>query len=233
MARDLLQDAELYDPSIKQGMKFTPFISAITANYQLTVEHPTLLFLDPNGGSKDVLLPAEADSEGLFFLISNTADASETLIVKEDSDTTTIASVVQNAAGLFWCDGTTWYGYTFLGAASTVTIANLTVASFATLLAAAEGIQHLSGAGAVSVTQGITLLTTTGADALTLVDGLTTGHKKAVIMIADGGDGTLTPTNFGNGTTMTFADVGDSVTLIWDATGGNWWIESNNGVLVA
>ena len=50
-------------------------------------------------------------------------------------------------------------------------------------------------------------------------------------MITDGGDGTLTPTNFGNGTTLTFADAGDSVIL--EFTNSAWYILSNNGVAVA
>ena len=38
-------------------------------------------------------------------------------------------------------------------------------------------------------------------------------------MITDGGDATLTPTTMANGTTLTFADAGDSAILMWIATG--------------
>ena len=76
------------------------------------------------------------------------------------------------------------------------------------------GTQNLSGAGAVDVTNDLTLLTTTGADALTLADGAE-GQRKLIIMVADGGDGTLTPTSLGNGTTITFDDVGDCAELIF------------------
>jgi len=50
-------------------------------------------------------------------------------------------------------------------------------------------------------------------------------------MDADGGDGTLTPTNLAGGTTITFNDVGDGVILFFDGT--NWFIIANNGATIA
>jgi len=94
------------------------------------------------------------------------------------------------------------------------------------------GVQGLSGAGAVDLTNLITELTTTGANALTLADGTTSGQVKIVNMIVDGGDGTLTPTTFANGTTITFDAVGESVTLVWNSTIG-WVATSVNGATVA
>ena len=84
--------------------------------------------------------------------------------------------------------------------------------------------QSLSGAGAVDVTSAVTHITTTGVDALTLANGVP-GQRKYIVMIADGGDGTLTPANLGNGTTITFDDVGDSADLLftnsaWHFMGG-------------
>lgn len=80
--------------------------------------------------------------------------------------------------------------------------------------------QELSGAGAVDLTSVTTFITTGGADALTLADG-TEGQVKILVMVADGGAGTLTPTNYGNGSTLTFDDVGDSAMLVFRT--GNWW----------
>jgi hypothetical protein len=88
------------------------------------------------------------------------------------------------------------------------------------------GHQALSGAGAVDVSSVVTFWTTTSADAGTLADG-TVGQIKKIVMVADGGDGTLTPTNFGNGATITFADVGDAVELSFDGT--NWWVVGSHG----
>ena len=92
-------------------------------------------------------------------------------------------------------------------------------------------VQALSGAGAVDVTSLITQVTTTGADALTLANGAN-GQLKIITMVADGGDGTLTPTTFANGTTITFNDVGDSVLLVYNTTGG-WAAVSNVGCTIA
>lgn len=85
--------------------------------------------------------------------------------------------------------------------------------------------QTLTGAGAVDITSAITHVVTTAADALTLADG-TEGQRKFIVMKTDAGDGTLTPTNLGNGSTITFDDVGDSSDLIftnaaWHMIGGS------------
>ena len=92
-------------------------------------------------------------------------------------------------------------------------------------------VQALSGAGAVDITSLITQVTTTGADALTLANGAN-GQMKIITMVADGGDGTLTPTTFANGSTITFNDVGDSVLLVYNTTGG-WAAVSNVGCTIA
>ena len=94
------------------------------------------------------------------------------------------------------------------------------------------GVQSLSGAGAVDLTNLVTELTTTGANALTLADGSTSGQIKIVNMIVDGGDGTLTPTTFANGTTITFDAVGESATLVWNSTVG-WVATSTVGATIA
>lgn len=95
-------------------------------------------------------------------------------------------------------------------------------------------VQSLSGPGAVNVTTLTTAFTSTGTgDALTLADGVA-GQLKAIVYVAEaaGADtGILTPTNFGNGTTITFNAVGESVLLQF--LGTDWWIVSNNGATVA
>ena len=94
------------------------------------------------------------------------------------------------------------------------------------------GVQALSGSGAADLTNLITELTTTGADALTLADGTTSGQVKIVNMIVDGGNGTLTPTTFANGTTITFDAVAESATLVWNSTIG-WVATSVQGATIA
>ena len=91
--------------------------------------------------------------------------------------------------------------------------------------------QSITSAGAVDLTSFVGFVdTSSGAMALTLADG-TEGQVKNLVMIADSGDATLTPANFGNGSTITFNDAGDSCVLAFD--GADWWVVSNNGCTVA
>ena len=96
------------------------------------------------------------------------------------------------------------------------------------------GVQTLSGAGAVNLTDLITELTTgAGAAAVTLADGSTSGQIKIINHIVDGGGtATVTPTTFANGTTIAFDAVGESVTLVWNSTVG-WVASSVNGATVS
>jgi hypothetical protein len=95
-------------------------------------------------------------------------------------------------------------------------------------------VQALSGPGAVNVTQLTTAFTSTGTgDALTLADGVA-GQLKMIVYVAEaaGADtGILTPTNLGAGTTITFNNVGDSVTLQFIGT--DWWVIGLRGAVVA
>ena len=85
----------------------------------------------------------------------------------------------------------------------------------------------ITDAGAVSVTTYFTEVTTTTASALTLADGEKVGQMKKIILIVDAGDATLTPANFVDGSTVTFADAGDYVILMY--TDAGWRaIESGN-----
>ena len=92
------------------------------------------------------------------------------------------------------------------------------------------GVESVSGAGALNLTDLITEVTTTGADALTLANG-SAGQVKIVTMIVDGGDGTLTPATLAGGTTITFNDVGDGVVLVYGTAG--WVVVGNNGATIA
>jgi hypothetical protein len=95
-------------------------------------------------------------------------------------------------------------------------------------------VQALSGPGAVNVTQLTTAFTSTAAgNALTLADGAQ-GQIKTIIYVAEaaGGDtGVLTPTNLGSATTITFNNIGDSVTLQF--VGTDWWVVGFRGAVVA
>ena len=87
-------------------------------------------------------------------------------------------------------------------------------------------VQTISGPGAINVTSLHTAITTTGADAYTLANGVV-GQVKIISMAVDGGDATITPTTFANGSTITFEDVNDCITLLYTANG--WLSIANQG----
>ena len=79
--------------------------------------------------------------------------------------------------------------------------------------------QALTAAGAVSITTTVTTVASSGAIALTIADGIQ-GQIKVIVFITDGGDATLTPATMNDGTTLTFADAGDSAILMWIGASG-------------
>lgn len=82
-------------------------------------------------------------------------------------------------------------------------------------------------AGAVSVANYSTLVTTTGAAAITLASGTQIGQMKKIAMTVDGGDATLTLTGY---TSIVFDDAGDYVVLMWN--GAAWFVLENSGTTV-
>ena len=78
----------------------TPTGTTITSNS---------LHVDANSATtEDLLLPPEADCNGLMLMICNTGG--EDIVVKEDGDSTTVCTISTAEVGLVTCDGTTWRG---------------------------------------------------------------------------------------------------------------------------
>ena len=96
------------------------------------------------------------------------------------------------------------------------------------------GVQSLSGAGAVDLTNLVTELTTgAGAAAVTLADGTTSGQIKIITMVVDGGGtATVTPVTFASGTTLAFDAVADTATLVWNSSRG-WILSADRNVTIA
>jgi hypothetical protein len=86
-----------------------------------------------------------------------------------------------------------------------------------------HGVQNLTGSGStevINLTDTVTCLTTTGAQNFSLANG-TEGQIKIITLKSDGGDATVTPATFVNGSTITFDSVNDTITLLYQSTG---WI---------
>jgi len=160
-----------------------------------------------------MLLPAGANST-LVSLVSADTLTNKSIDLTDNTVTGTMAEL-----------NTAISDETVVGRSTTDTLTNKTLADLKT------SVQTLSGAGAIDVVTGVTEVTTTAADALTLANG-TVGQLKIITMVADGGDGTITPTTFANGTTITMNDVGDTVVLVYVTTLG-WTVINNIGCTVA
>lgn len=89
--------------------------------------------------------------------------------------------------------------------------------------------EERSGAGAASLQTPVSLWTSTGADVVTLADGVD-GQIKIFINSVDGGSVVLTPANFSGASsaTVTMLTAGDCVAFLF--AGGSWhllWSTSN------
>lgn len=115
--------------------------------------------------------------------------------------------------------------------ATTITGALTLSSSLSVAGALTSTTQALSGAGAVNLTTLITKITSTGANALTLANGVD-GQVKILSMVVDGGDATLTPTTKTGYSTIVFNDAGDGCTLVYTTTTG-WMVVSNNGCTIS
>ena len=189
--------------------------------------------------------------EDLFAKINGVANSaindgaaltSDNVVLRASTDTLTNKTI---ALGSNTVSGTTAQFNTalsdgsFTTLAGTETLTNKTLtnptingATFSGTLAGAiiGGVESKSGAGALSLTHLITEVTSTGTDAITLANG-TAGQVKIITMIVDGGNATLTPATFHDGTTVTFDAVGESVVLVYHNTIG-WKAVSVSGATI-
>ena len=102
---------------------------------------------------------------------------------------------------------------------ATIANATLTAPAITGKLGFSDTPQAMTSAGAVSLTTTLTTVASSSAITLTLANG-TQGQIKIIVFITDGGDATLTPTTMNDGTTLTFADAGDSAILCWIGASG-------------
>ena len=81
-------------------------------------------------------------------------------------------------------------------------------------------VENITGGGAISLTTGVTFISTTGTEAYSLANG-TEGQVKIIIMKADGGNATITPDNLVGWTSVRLNDVHDNIQLMYGSTGWN------------
>ena len=95
-----------------------------------------------------------------------------------------------------------------------------------------QAAQALTAAGAVNITAAITTIVTSGAIALTLIDGIA-GQLKFITMVTQSGTATLTPSTLNGKSTIAFIADGDSVLLLFVNATHGWSIIANNGCTLA
>ena len=80
--------------------------------------------------------------------------------------------------------------------------------------------ENVTGGGSLSTSTVVSFISTTGVESYTLADGVE-GQQKIIIMKADGGNATVTPTNLVGYTAVRLTDVNNSFHLIYGSTGWN------------
>ena len=110
MAETLLPQGIPVNPVNGLRLKLGHNIEALSGHKTLTPQDAQFQALAPDGtASFNVILPAEEASQGLFFIIKNTANAgSEDLVVLNDAAGAVGATLTQNKLGLYFCDGSSW-----------------------------------------------------------------------------------------------------------------------------
>ncbi len=99
------------------------------------------------------------------------------------------------------------------------------------LLNLAQTPETITSSGVMDIDKVISLISSGASNITSTLANGGTGQLKFIVMTVDaGGDITVTPTSFINGTSMVFDSVGDSVLLLYTASG--WAIISNNGVTI-
>jgi hypothetical protein len=83
-------------------------VETLAGSKTLTPQDATFQLLDCDGSGRDVNLPAEEASQGLFFVIKNVTAATHAITVKDDSGVSTIDSISAVSFGIFVCDGSSW-----------------------------------------------------------------------------------------------------------------------------
>lgn len=106
MAETLLFQGVAVNPANGLRVRLGHNVETLSGTKTLLPQDAQFQLLDPNGGN-NVDLPAEEASQGLWFVIKNTAGAAENLTVRDDTPGT-IDVLGEDQFGIFVCDGSSW-----------------------------------------------------------------------------------------------------------------------------
>ena len=107
MAETLLYQGVAVNPANGLRVRLGGNLETLADDKRLLPQDAQFQALDPGGSHRNVLLPAEEASQGLFFFIKNTAGGAENLVVKNDGGDTK-ETLGQGKWGIFFCDGSSW-----------------------------------------------------------------------------------------------------------------------------
>ena len=109
MAETLLFQGVAVNPANGLRVRLGGNVEALAAHKTLTPQDAQFQALDPDGAtSYNVILPAESASQGLFFVIKNTANAGSEALAVIDDGAGAIATLTQNMLCVCFCDGDSW-----------------------------------------------------------------------------------------------------------------------------
>jgi len=106
MAETLIPQGVAVNPVNGLRVRLGHNAETLSGTKTLTPQDAQFQLLDANGGNT-VVLPAEEASQGLWFVIKNTAGGAENLTVDDDG-AGEIDVLGQKEFGIFVCDGSSW-----------------------------------------------------------------------------------------------------------------------------
>ena len=223
---DVILDVDNADLILKDAGTEFGRLSRVTADFVIKAsgQDQDLIFKGNDGGSTVTALTFDMSEGGeATFGAGITANSLTTNVINSNGSNADI-SIQPSGTGNVTLGAVKINGTTLSSDDSTkITIAEATDVT-GTLFSRGNvfGVQRLTGSGStevINLTDTVTLLITTGgSQAFSLADGVE-GQIKIISMVTDGGSGIVTPANFVNGTTITFDDVEDTVTLLYQSTG--------------
>ena len=107
MAETLLPQGIPFNPENGLRVRLGHNVETLAGTKTLVPQDAQFQLLDPDGAGRDLNLPAEEASQGLFFVIKNAAAATHAITVKSDAPGT-IDTISAKSFGIFVCDGSSW-----------------------------------------------------------------------------------------------------------------------------